>query len=154
VAEAYSVLQDIVALAFVALGLATASTWLRRRDPSLGFLALAIILLALVVGLGRLSAHVPGVAGVVSPVSVIALMGSAYALVRYRNVVLPLPPRWHAAAAISLAAATSLVFVAELVSMPRPAVTAIAIALIAVWIACVGEPIVRFWLVEIGRAHV
>ena len=52
-------LMDAVAVAFVCLGVATAITWLRRRDRSLGFLALAIILLAAVVGEGRLQAHLP-----------------------------------------------------------------------------------------------
>ena len=52
-------LQDAVAVAFVALGVVTAISWLRRRDRSLGFLALAIILLAAVSGLGRLQAHIP-----------------------------------------------------------------------------------------------
>ena len=143
----YSVEQDIVAIAFVALGLATAATWLRRRDPSIGFLALAIVLLAVVVGLGRLQAHVPAVTPVVSPLSIVSLMGSAYALVRYRNVILPLTPRWHAAAAVSLAAATVILFGAEALSLSVQALTFIAVFVIAVWIACVGEPIVRFWLV-------
>jgi len=44
-------LQEAVAVAFVVLGIATAYHWLRRRDGSIAFLALAIILLAAVVGL-------------------------------------------------------------------------------------------------------
>jgi len=41
-------LQDAVAAAFVVLGLVTAISWLRSRDRSMGFLALAIILLSAV----------------------------------------------------------------------------------------------------------
>ena len=141
-----SALQDIVALAFIVLGVSTAAGWLRRRDRPLGFLALAIILLAAVVGIGRLQAHVPYVTPVAAQLSVLALMGSAYALVRYRDAILPLPPRWHAAAAISLAAATAFYFSGEAARLPRGPLTAVALVLVAVWIACVGEPIARFWL--------
>src|SRR5205085_1250409 len=52
-------LQDAVAAAFVVLGLVTAISWLRSRDRSMGFLALAIILLSAVSGLGPLQAHLP-----------------------------------------------------------------------------------------------
>jgi signal transduction histidine kinase/DNA-binding response OmpR family regulator len=145
-AELYSGLQDVVAVAFAALGAAIAVTWLRRRDRSAGFLALAIVLLALVAALGRLDAHLPVLAPVVSPLVLIGLMGSAYALVRYRNVILPLPHRWHAAAAVSLAAATILLFTAELAALPRAAVLAVAVLALLVWMICVGEPIVRFWI--------
>src|SRR5690348_708878 len=99
-------LQDAVAIAFVALGIVTAITWVRRRERSLAYLALAIILLAIVSGLGRLQAHVHISGPVLSVVSVLAFTGTAYALVLYRSSVIPLPRRWHVAAIASLVAAS------------------------------------------------
>src|SRR5260370_1944817 len=47
-------LQNAGAIAFVLLGVATAVGWARHRDRTLGFLPLAIVLLALVLLLGPL----------------------------------------------------------------------------------------------------
>src|SRR5260370_13465371 len=140
-------LQDTVAVAFGALGVVTGITWLRRRDRSLGFLALAIVLLAVVFGLGRLQAHLPFMLPFLSTVTLLGFMGTAYALVLYRSALIPLPRRWHAVAIASLAAVTVLIVVAQAVSVRGTALTLIAVALVLVWSACVGEPIVRFWIV-------
>src|SRR5205809_2884356 len=140
-------LMDAVAIAFVLLGIATAAGWLRRRDPSLGFLALAIILLAAVVGEGRLQAHLPFTVPFLAQLSLAGFAGSAYALLRYRDSLIPLPRRWHVAAAASLAAASVTLLAAQAVTATRAVVLAIAVAWILVWCVCVGEPIVRFWLV-------
>jgi signal transduction histidine kinase/DNA-binding response OmpR family regulator len=140
-------LQDTVAIAFVALGVVTGITWLRRRDRSLGFLALAIVLLALVSGLGRLQAHLPFMLPFLSTISLLGFMGTAYALVLYRSSLIPLPRRWHAAAIASLAAVSVFIVAAQLMSVSKTALTAVAVVLVLVWCACVGEPIVRFWLV-------
>src|SRR5689334_1791684 len=140
-------LMDTVALAFVALGVITAITWLRRRDRSMGFLALAIILLAVVVGEGRLQTYLPFAVPLLGATSLVGFMGCAYALLRYRDAIIPLPRRWHAAALIALVAASVSIFAVEGLTKSTIVRFAIAIGLIAVWIACVGEPIVRFWLV-------
>jgi len=140
-------LMDAVAIAFVCLGVATAIGWLRRQDRSLGFLALAIILLAAVVGEGRLQAHLPFTVPLLSQVTLLGFAGSAYALLRYRDILIPLPRRWHVVAAVSLAAASVLLVAAQAVGASRDVVLGIAVAWILIWCACVGEPIVRFWLV-------
>src|SRR5438477_5941786 len=139
--------MDAVAIAFVCLGVATAIGWLRRQDRSLGFLALAIILLAAVVGEGRLQAHLPFTVPLLSQVTLLGFAGSAYALLRYRDILIPLPRRWHVVAAVSLAAASVLLLAAQAVGASRDVVLGIAVAWILIWCACVGEPIVRFWLV-------
>ena len=73
-------LQNISAAAFVLLGVATGIGWVRKRNPSMGFLALAIILLSLVSVVARLSAllHLNSMA--VADITVVAFIGSAYAL--------------------------------------------------------------------------
>jgi signal transduction histidine kinase/CheY-like chemotaxis protein len=145
--ELLGYLMDTVAVAFIALGLATAISWLRRRDRSMGFLALAIILLAAVVGEGRLQAHLPITVPLLGAISLAGFMGCAYALLRYRDTIIPLPRRWHVAAASSLVAASVSLFAAEALTKNTGVLLAVVLAMIAVWIACVGEPIVRFWLV-------
>src|SRR5260370_38685916 len=102
--ETVPYLQDTVAVAFVALGLVTAYTWLRRRDRSLGFLASAIILLAAVSGLGRLHAPIPIKLPFLSVIDLLAFSGIPFALLLYRNSVIPIPRRWHAVAIASLSA--------------------------------------------------
>src|SRR5258708_36440273 len=143
-------LQDTVAVAFVALGLVTAYTWLRRRDRSLGFLALAIILLAAVSGLGRLQGQIPIKLPFLSVIDLVAFSGIAYALLLYRNSVIPIPRRWHAVAIASLAAVSVLIFAAVAFQMNRALVIGIALAYFIVWCVCVVEPIVRFLLAARG----
>src|SRR3989442_3562714 len=140
-------LMDAVAIAFVLVGIVTAARWLRRRDPSLGFLALAIILLAAVVGEGRLQAHLPFTVPLLAQLSLAGFAGSAYALLRYRDSLIPLPRRWHVAAVASLAAASGTLLVAQAVTANRAVVLAIAVAGILVWCVCVGDPTDRFLLV-------
>jgi len=139
--------MDTVAIAFVLLGIVTAASWMRRRDPSLGFLALAIILLAAVVGEGRLQAHLPFTVPLLSQLSLLGFAGSAYALLRYRDSLIPLPRRWHVVAVASLAAASVTLLAAQALTANKAVLLAIAVAWVLVWCVCVGEPIVRFWLV-------
>ncbi len=140
-------LQDTVAIAFVGLGVVTGITWLRRREPSLGFLALAIVLLSAVSGIGRLQAHLPFTIPLLGDANLLGFMGSAYALLLYRNSLIPLPRRWHVVAVVALTAASVLLIAAQVVSATKAEQFAIAVVLILIWSACVGEPIVRFWLV-------
>jgi signal transduction histidine kinase/CheY-like chemotaxis protein len=140
-------LQDAAAIAFALLGAATAVTWMRRRDRSMGFLALAIVLLGAVLGLSRLQAHLPFTIPLLAQFTLAAFAGSGYALLLYRNSLIPLPRRWHVAAAASLAAASVLILVAQALSAGRNVLLVIAIAWILIWCACVAEPITRFWLV-------
>jgi len=141
-------LQDAVAIAFVLLGVVTAIGWLRRRDRSAGFLALAIILLAAVIGLGRLQAHLPFQIPLLGQINLVGFMGSAYALLLYRSSVIPLPRRWHAAAIVALTGASVSLFAAQAMNAGPGVLTAVAVVLVLIWSACVGEPIVRFWLVS------
>src|SRR5437763_13001842 len=112
-------MQDAVAVAFVALGVLVAINWLRRRDRSMGFLALAIVLLSAVSGLGRLQAHLPFTIPLLGDVNLLGFMGSAYALLLYRNSLIPLPRRWHVVAIVALTAASVLILSAPARSATR-----------------------------------
>jgi signal transduction histidine kinase/CheY-like chemotaxis protein len=134
-------LQAAEALAFVLLGIATAVSWLRHRERSIGWVALAIVLLSLAILLGSLPA-----------LAVTAFMGSAYALLRYRGALIPLNRRWHVAAAVLMAAALGALLATDFL-LPRGAtrnslVIGAGIAFVLVWAISIIEPIVRFWLVS------
>ena len=134
-------LQAADALAFVLLGIATAVSWLRHRDRSIGWVALAIVLLSLAILLGRLPA-----------LAVTAFMGSAYALLRYRDALIPLHQRWHVVAVVFMVAALGALLATDFL-VPSGAtrnslVIGAGIAFIMVWAISIVEPIVRFWLVS------
>ncbi len=142
-------MQNLDALAFVLLGLAVGIGWARRRDRSLGYLALAIVLLSSVSLLGRIPALLNYTPPLLSEISLIAFIGCGYALLLYRASLIPLPHRWHAVGVLSLAAAGGLFIAARYLAgaIPTSIETGAAIALVLVWSAIVVEPIVRFWLV-------
>ena len=142
-----SYLQDISALAFILLGIVTGITWLRHREQSLGYLALAIILLALVSGLGQLQSLLPIHIPVLTQVDLILFMGSAYALFLYRSSLIPLSRRWHVVVLLSMAAASGFYLVVSALTTSPAWVFGSVVALVLLWCAAVGEPIVRFWLV-------
>ncbi len=139
-------MQNVDALAFIVLGVAVGIGWARRRDRPLGFLALAIVLLSSVSLLGRIPAVLHFTPPLLREVSLIAFLGCGYALLRYRDSLIPLPNPWHAVAVVAVAAASGLFVAARYFAGPRYALGA-AILLVLVWSALVIEPIVRFWLV-------
>jgi signal transduction histidine kinase/CheY-like chemotaxis protein len=143
-------MQNVDALAFIVLGLAVGIGWARRRDRSLGFLALAIVLLSTVFLLGQIPVLLHFTPPLLSELSLVAFIGCGYALLRHRGSVIPLPRRWHAAAVIVLAGAGGLFIAARSLAggaIPVSVETAAAVVLVLIWSAIVGEPIVRFWLV-------
>ena len=147
--DALTYLQNAGAIAFLLLGIAVAVGWARRRDRSLGFLALAIVLLSLISLLGRIPASYSP--PLLTQLSLIGFMGSGYALLRFRGSLIPLPRKWHTAAVVAVVVASGGYFVAQALLAARAAPvslqTAAAIVLVLVWSATIVEPIVRFWLV-------
>ena len=142
--------QNIEAVAFLALGVATAALWLRNRDRSSAYLALAIVLLSLVVAFGRLVTLLHISSPAVSFLTLLAFVGSGYALLSYRHALIPLSRTWRVGAAAALAATVVAYLVAMALSAPTTVLLWIAVALIVAWAGTVIEPIVRFWLVARG----
>jgi signal transduction histidine kinase/CheY-like chemotaxis protein len=141
-------LQGVVAGAFVLLGIATTIGWLRQRDRSLGFLALAIILLSAVSLLGQirqllgLGAAFFGVAGA------LAFMASGYALFRFRAALVPMPRAWHLGVVALTVCGAALLSLATLAGTAAGPLGFLALAAaVTIWCGSVGEPVVRFWLV-------
>src|SRR5207302_7343328 len=105
--ELVEFLDDAAAAAFVLLGVIVAVGWVRRRENSLGWLALAIVTLALVSGLGRLGSLINFTPLLLSQLVLAAFMVSAYAVLRLRGSLIPLQRRWHVAAIASMVAASA-----------------------------------------------
>jgi signal transduction histidine kinase/CheY-like chemotaxis protein len=149
-------LENLSAVAFVLLGVATAVSWARHRDRSIGFLALAIILLSLVSLLGRIPTLLGFTPPFLSDLTLIGFVGSGYALLRFRASLIPLSWRWHLAAVIAMGGGLIAFEAARVLVATGAAATGIetgaAWLLILAWIASVLEPIVRFWLVARGLA--
>src|SRR5204863_412068 len=97
-------------------------------------------------GLGRLQSHLPFMIPLLSALELIGFVGSAYALLLYRDSLIPLPRRWHVAAIGSLAAASGFLVSAVAFAASRTVLIVTLVLFIAVWSACVGEPIIRFWI--------
>ncbi len=143
-------MRDVDALAFALLGVAIAIAWLRKRDRSTGFLALAIVLLSSVSLLGILPSLIHATVALLPIVSLVAFAGSGYALLRYRGALIPLSPIWHSIVVAALVITTAILVVATLAGAPAAVQLWAALALVAAWAVVVLESIVRFWLVAGG----
>ena len=104
--EALPILENLTTVAFLILGVVTAVGWLRNRANSLGFLALAIVLLSAVTLLGRISGSLHAPPQLLSDISLVGFMGSGYALVRYRSALIPLGRTAHTGVVVALLATT------------------------------------------------
>ena len=145
-------LQYATAVAFGLLGLATAIAWARRRESSLAFLALAIVLLSLVSLLGQVPMLLGYTPTWLADFSLIAFMASAYALLRYRASLISLPRGWHVAVVVAMVAA-SLFFFASTAAVsahvaPAAVESVAGLVLVVIWGVVVVEPVVRFWIVS------
>jgi signal transduction histidine kinase/CheY-like chemotaxis protein len=143
-------MANLDAVAFLVLCVVVGAVWLRHRDLSTGWLALAIVLLSLVTLLGRVPSVLRFTPPLMSQVSLVAFVGSGYALLRYRGSLIPLTRAWHAAAAAVLGGTVIAYFAATGLGASKTVQLWIIVALLAGWAAAVGEPIVRFWLVARG----
>ena len=153
------VLHYAVSLVFVILGSLTLRDYLRRRERSRGYLALAIGLLAVVSVIGQVQALTGRPLGALGQdLNVVIFLTSGYALLMFRATFIRLHERWRWAAIGLLAVAAIAYFAANPSYNPRAAPTGvqsvITLFLILSWSVCVGEPIYRFWRASTGRPAV
>ena len=143
--------QNLTALGFIALGVATGWEWYRHRGKAQARLALSLVSLAIVAGLGRLQdlfGLSGGITAVIGVITILAFLASGYFVLMFRDAFLPLSARARQAAA-ALMAVSCVVGIANVVVLSRLGrdVAAVAAAeLILAWVVFAGEPIVRFWL--------
>ena len=150
-------LQYAVSAGFVGVSVVILVDWLRYRERSRSYLALAIGLLGVTSLLGRLSAITgPRLAFPMTVLILAALMGSGYMLLLFRDTFVPLTQRVRLVALVAVVAATllELAVIGTNGSRPSLLLTTATIVLVLVWAACVLEPIVRFWSASRGRPAV
>jgi signal transduction histidine kinase/CheY-like chemotaxis protein len=151
-------LNYAVTAAFVGVGTATFVDWIRLRDHSRAYLAIALSLLGLVSLMGQVSTAAGLTSWLLSDVLVLFFLASGYALLAFRDGYLPLSARarlWSRLGVIATGAVT-------VVALGRDGAkthfsgfeVAALLAFIAVWCLCVGEPAVRFWLASRGKPAV
>jgi len=145
-------LANLSAIAFLILGIATVLEWVKRRDSTLRWLALAIVLLSAVVLAGNVAKLVTPATPLLNQVSLLCFTGSGYALIRYRAAAIPLPRRWHVTAITTMVAASGLYIGAHWLTSSKAWLAATGVALVLIWCVAVGESIIRFWLAA-NRLH-
>jgi len=154
VTSVLAALQNVTTVAFVLLGVATAVTWARHRDRSLGWLALAIILLSSVLTLGRIPQLLHFTVPFLAELDLIFFVGSSYALLRFRAILIPLSRFWHVTAVTAMVVALAVYFLARFLGsvagLSTQLQTGAALLILIVWAVTVIEPCVRFWLVARG----
>ena len=147
-------MQNLDAVAFLVLGVVTAAIWLRDRDRSTGYLALAIVLLSVVLAFARAMTLLHITSPAVQLLNLVAFVGSGYALLYYRHSLIPLSLKWRIGAAAVLFGTMGGYLLAMALSASTAVLLWIAVALIVAWAGTVLEPIVRFWLVARGLPKV
>jgi len=158
VGAALQIVQAVVSLSFLALGVFTVVDWLRHRERSRGYLALALGTLGLTSVAGQVNALTGYHLTAIGDLALILFMVSGYALLLFRDSFIPLSRRLRIGALVLAAAATAFALVVTIPSDPHQRPTALqsaaTIVVVLVWSACVIEPIVRFWIASRHRPAV
>jgi signal transduction histidine kinase len=146
--QAATVAQDLTTVAFVALGVAVGYRWYRERRRTQRALAVALISLAVVAALGRISN--PPLA--LSILNVALFMLSGFFVLVFRSEFIPLGRKTTigAYALLAFAIGVGVVDTVFFSNSTSPTVTALGFVIVSVWAVFVGEPIVRFWIASYG----
>ena len=156
-----SVLQALdiaVQAAFVALALFTLTDWVRHRDRQRLWLVIALVSLSGLAMLTPVAAAIRLPVQLVTDVALVLFVLNGYALLMFRNSLIPLG--WRLAAAITVwSAAVAIVGVAaDLSSNPqsqRSTFQLVAVALVVItWVVSVIEPVFRLGFASVGRPSV
>src|SRR5438874_4807577 len=156
-----SVLQALdiaVQAAFVALALFTLTDWVRHRDRQRLWLVIALVSLSGLAMLAPVAAAIRLPVQLVTDVALVLFVLNGYALLMFRNSLIPLG--WRLAAAITVwSAAVAIVGVAaDLSSNPqsqRSTFQLVAVGLVVItWVVSVIEPVFRLGFASVGRPSV
>jgi signal transduction histidine kinase len=141
-------------VAFSILAIRTALSWLWMPDRRHGYLALALGSLALLV----LASPVLGQSQLLTDIGVILFLLSGYGLVMFRDSFLPLGRTLRRVVTASILVAGILGVASQLPVNPAaphsPLQSLALMAILAVWIFCMVEPLARFAWAARGRPAV
>jgi signal transduction histidine kinase len=159
VITALRLVQAVVSLSFLALGVFTVVDWLRHREQSRGYLALAFATLGLTSVAGQVNVLTGYRAGwALEDLTLVFFMTSGYALLLFRDSFIPLSRLIRVGALVLTMGATAFALLVGVPAQPGQQTSALqsaaTITLVVVWCACVGEPIARFWAASSSRPAV
>ena len=152
------VLQLAIEVAFALLAIRTIAGWLQQPDRRHGHLAIALVSLAVLILLSPVFATSGLTGQVLTDFGVVLFLASGYGLLMFRDTFVPFRPwttRLLTAALVAAAvAAIAVELPGNLESSHSPLQTLVVVAIIGLWIYCILEPIVTFWLAARGRPAV
>ncbi|MEP6753288.1 MAG: HAMP domain-containing sensor histidine kinase [Candidatus Dormiibacterota bacterium] len=150
-------LQWATEAAFVLLTLVSVVDWARHRDIRGGHLALALGSLTAVILLAPVVGHLGPLNQLLTDVNLVVFLLSGYALLMFRDALIPLGRARGWATGVIVAVAI-LAFVAQFPADPQQRLTALqsiaAGAVLVTWAACIVEPIFRMWVTARHRRAV
>ncbi|MDQ6855795.1 MAG: ATP-binding protein [Candidatus Dormibacteraeota bacterium] len=148
--QALAALQWAVAASLLVLGALTAGDWLRNRGRTRRYLAIAVGSLGIVAMLGRIAQFTGLAAVLLTAVTILLLMASAFAFVLFRHSLIPMRTWAVRTTAVAVAVVTGACIATNLDGNPRPGGVAllVGVLLLLTWCAVVGASIVRLWLVS------
>jgi hypothetical protein len=147
---ALRIVQAGVSLSFLALGVFTVLDWLRHRERSRGYLALALGTLGLTSVFSQLNTLTNyQLGGLIEDLVLLLFMTSGYALLLFRDTFIPLGRGLRMGALLACVISTAFAIGVGLSGNPANQSTGMqsiaSILLVVVWSACVIEPVLRFW---------
>jgi signal transduction histidine kinase len=158
VAGLQSALENAIPVAFALLVVAILADWLRHRDRQRTYLVVALVSLAFVVLLGPFLTLLRLSGPLVVDVSLFLFLVSGYALLMFRDSLIPLGTRPRAVITVAIAAVAVLGVAANLNPDPAAERTPFQLAavglIVVTWALCVLEPTFRLGLASIGRPAV
>jgi signal transduction histidine kinase len=148
--ELLLVLQLAIALGFGALAVRSAISWNRQTDRRHGYLALALGSLALLVLISPLLPRDGAELQAATDIELVLFLLSGFALLMFRDAFVPFSTRTRRliTAGIVLVAAFGIaVQLPADLQRPQSGPQSVALMLVvAVWAACILEPMIRFWV--------
>jgi signal transduction histidine kinase len=157
VADVLVGLQLATEAAFVLLTLAAVIDWTRHRDVRSGHLALAFGSLTALILLAPAVGHFAPYNQAVTDVTIVIFLASGYALLMFRDALIPLGAarRWVTAGIAAVAVMAVLAGFSSDAQKPlTPFQSLAAGAVLITWTICIVEPIFRMWLTSRHRRAV
>jgi signal transduction histidine kinase len=147
-----------IQIAFFLLAVGTLTDWIRHRDRQRTYLVLALLFLTLLVLIAPINTVLLLPAQVVTDVALVAFLLSGYFLLMFRDSLIPLGTlaRRLITAIVAVVAVGALIanFPSGSGTTRSPFQLVVLVALLATWVVCVGEPIIRLGLASIDRPAV
>ena len=152
------VAQLAIEVAFALLAIRTVVSWLQQPDRRHGHLAIALGSLAVLILLAPVFASSGLTGQILTDVGVVLFLASGYGLLMFRDTFVPFKPlttRLLTAAIVGAAlVAIAVQLPANIETAHSPLQTLIVVAIVGLWLYCILEPIVTFWLASRGRPAV